>query len=181
VGALLVGEVAEVIGRLANGEYWYIRNLRQSNGFCWLWGEYATLTGNIAALPILTPPPTPTPMPDFEIAYERLESCSGWWVDIRVRNTGGLTFESVSITVRDLDRDTVVTLYSDDFTNRNGCGNSVSRERLAPGGSRAVSSSPFAYNPIRHRLRATVTLCSRNGLNGTCLTKTITFRTEGLD
>ena len=178
VGALLVGEVAEVIGRNPNGNYWYIRNPRK-DGFCWLWGEYATLTGNVAALPIFTPPPTPTPMPDFEVSYDRLESCTGWWIDIRVANTGGLVFESISVAVRDIETDTVVTLYADAFTNLDGCSNSSSREKLNPGGQRTVSSSPFGYNPIRHRMRATITLCSRNGLNGICLTKTITFTPEG--
>jgi uncharacterized protein YgiM (DUF1202 family) len=65
VGALLVGEVAEIAGRNQVANYWYIRNPNQSNGFCWLWGEYATVTGNFAALPVFTPPPTPTPIPDF--------------------------------------------------------------------------------------------------------------------
>src|SRR6266540_1748461 len=37
VGALLVGEVAEVYGRNAAGNYWYIRNPDSSGGFCWLW------------------------------------------------------------------------------------------------------------------------------------------------
>ena len=62
VGALLVGQVAEVAGRNLNGNYWYIRNPNDPNGYCWLWGEYATVTGNFAALPVFTPPPTPTPM-----------------------------------------------------------------------------------------------------------------------
>src|SRR5687767_4187927 len=43
VGALLLDEVAEVVGRDPVGNYWYIRNPRDSNGFCWLWGEYATV------------------------------------------------------------------------------------------------------------------------------------------
>ena len=53
----------ETIGRDLNGNYWYIRNPSSSNGYCWLWGEYATVTGNVGALPVFTPPPTPTPMP----------------------------------------------------------------------------------------------------------------------
>ena len=36
VGALLVGQVAEVAGRDDAGNYWYIRNPNQSNGYCWL-------------------------------------------------------------------------------------------------------------------------------------------------
>jgi len=77
VGGLAVGQVAEVVGRNAAGTYWYIRNPNDPNGFCWLWGEYATVTGNFAALPIFTPPPTPTPVPDFRVVYAGLEKCSG--------------------------------------------------------------------------------------------------------
>ncbi len=69
LGAILVGETAEIFARNANSTYWYIRNPDDSSGFCWAWGEYATVTGNTAGLPVFTPPPTPTPtftpMPDW--------------------------------------------------------------------------------------------------------------------
>lgn len=175
VGALLVGQVSEVVGRSAASNYWYIRNPNQSGGFCWLWGEYATVTGNFAALPVFTPPPTPTPMPAFEAEYDGLESCSGWWVDIELINTGGISFESVALTVRDTDTDVVVTMNSDTFTNLNGCSDSNSRDSLDPGESPNISSPTFAYDPSDHDLRATITLCSREGLNGTCLTEVIEF------
>src|ERR671923_1453964 len=57
VGALLVGEVAEVVGRLPTRNYWIIRNPDRPNETCWLWGEYANVTGNTGVLPIFTPPP----------------------------------------------------------------------------------------------------------------------------
>src|SRR5215207_9665958 len=82
VGALVVGQVAEVIGRDSTGNYWYIRDPNSSSGFCWLWGEYATLTGNTSALPMFTPPPTPTPSPNFEVDYGGKDTCAGWWVDL---------------------------------------------------------------------------------------------------
>jgi hypothetical protein len=175
VGALLVGEVAEVVGRNLNGNYWYIRNPDQSNGFCWLWGEYATVTGNFAALPVFTPPPTPTPMPDFEADYDGLESCNGWWPDVELANTGGITFESISMTVRDTTNDVVVSMYTDVFHDIDGCTDTDTRERLNPGDSRTVSGPVFTYNPVGHELRATITLCSRDGLNGLCITESIKF------
>ena len=61
LGALLVGEAAEIGGRDPSGEYWYIRNPDDPAHFCWLWGEYAQPVGNFGSLPILTPPPSPTP------------------------------------------------------------------------------------------------------------------------
>ena len=175
VGALLVGQVAEVVGRNDLGNYWYIRNPNQSNGFCWLWGEYATLAGNVAALPVFTPPPTPTPVPDFAAAYNGLETCSGWWVDIELTNTGGIAFESLSLTVRDTTNDVVVSAYADNFTDLNGCLDSSTRNVLSPGTRRTVSAPAFLYDPRGHELRATITLCSRDGQNGLCLTESIRF------
>lgn len=61
LGALLVGETAEIVGRDPSGDYWYIRNPDNPSGFCWLWGEYAKPVGNFGSVPILTPPPSPTP------------------------------------------------------------------------------------------------------------------------
>jgi hypothetical protein len=175
VGALMVGEVAEVVGRNEAGNYWYIRNPRQSNGLCWLWGEYATVTGNFASLPVYTPPPTPTPMAAFQAAYDGLESCTGWWVDIEVANTGGIAFESMSLTIGDTTSDVVMTAYVDEFTDLDGCFDSSSRESLNPGSTRTVSAPAFTYDPRGHRLRAILTLCSRDGLNGTCVTREIAF------
>ena len=174
VGALLVGQVAEVLGRNQVSNYWYIREPTR-NVNCWLWGEYATVTGNFTALPVYTPPPTPTPMPDFAAEYERLETCTGWWVDINLANTGGISFDSVSLTVRDRDTDIVTSMISDNFTDLDGCSESDSRERLNPGADQTVSSSPFTYDPRGHRLRATITLCSQDELSGTCITEVINF------
>lgn len=175
VGALLVGEVAEVVGRDQTGNYWYIRNPDASGQFCWLWGEYATLTGNYVALPMFTPPPTPTPSPAFEASYDGKDTCAGWWVDVRLENTGGLTFRSLSLTVKDTVTDTTLSLSSDGFTDLDGCLDSDTRDNLAPEVTRIVSSPAFNYDPTGHKIRTTITLCSNKGLNGTCVTDTITF------
>jgi hypothetical protein len=59
IGALLIGEQAVVVGKYTPGNYWIINN-PDAAGTCWLWGQYATVTGNTAGLPEYTPPPTPT-------------------------------------------------------------------------------------------------------------------------
>ena len=175
VGALLVGEVAEVVGRDPTGNYWYIRNPDASGDFCWLWGEYATLTGNFAVLPMFTPPPTPTPEPAFDLSYNGKDTCSGWWVDLELENTGGITFRSISITVKDTVLGTTLNSSTDGFTEKSGCSGTVTKDTLAPGDTRIVSSPAFDYDPAGNKLRATVTLCSNKGLNGMCVTDTITF------
>jgi hypothetical protein len=175
VGALLVGQVAEVVGRDYTGNYWYIHNPNHSNGFCWLWGEYATVTGNFAALPMFTPPPTPTPMPAFEAEYDGMDACTGWWVDIQLTNTGGIPFESMSLTVRDTATDVVISTYTDEFNTVTGCTDFSSKDALNPGNKRIVSAPVFTYDPSGHKLRATITLCSREEQNGTCVTETLKF------
>ena len=181
VGALLVGQTVPVYARTADGAYWYIRNPDSPTEFCWVWGEYATVTGLAGALPVFTPPPSPTPTntatpsPAFTASYNGLDSCSGWYVDILIKNTGSLTFNSISLTVKDNATDVVVSSMSDDFVNKTGC-NSTERDVLLPGKTAIVSSPGFGYDPNDHRLKATLTLCSQTGLNGSCVTETITFK-----
>ena len=175
VGALLVNESAEVVGRDAAGTYWYIRNPDSSNGFCWLWGEYATLSGNISVLPVFTPPPTPTPTPAFVAAFAGLETCTSWWGDLRLENTGGVTFRSVSITLRDTVTDVVVALSANGFTNSDGCSGSRTRDILKPGDKVVVSSPAFNYDPTGHELRATITLCSGADGTGLCTSQVLSF------
>ena len=175
VGALLVGETAEVYGRNSTGEYWYIRNPDPGAEFCWLWGEYATLLGNTTLLPVYTPPPTPTPSPAFQASFDGLDSCVGWWVEIELVNTGGVTFSSMSLTIRDTVTDAVLSQTTDSFINLGGCTNSNTVDELTPGSTRTVSSPPFAYNPTGHELRATVTLCSGNAQTGLCISDTTRF------
>ncbi|MCJ7432316.1 MAG: hypothetical protein MUO77_02390 [Anaerolineales bacterium] len=62
LGALLVGETAEVVGKNTETNYWIIKN-PDSSGTCWLWGYYATVSGNVAPLQEYAIPPTPTPPP----------------------------------------------------------------------------------------------------------------------
>jgi hypothetical protein len=60
IGALLVGEKAEVVAKNVSSNYWVIKN-PDANGNCWLWGYYATVAGNSNNLPVYAIPPTPTP------------------------------------------------------------------------------------------------------------------------
>lgn len=71
IGALLVGETAEVVGKAADSQYWIIQNPDRA-GECWLWGNYASVTGPAAALPVYTQPPTPTPQFTWEGTWDTL-------------------------------------------------------------------------------------------------------------
>lgn len=60
IGALAVGQTAQVVGKYTPANYWIINN-PSGSGTCWLWGQYATVSGNTSGLPEMVPPPTPTP------------------------------------------------------------------------------------------------------------------------
>ena len=178
VGGLLVGETAEVVGRDAFGDYWIIRNPDRNGTFCWLWGKYATVTGDTGALPLYTPPPTPTPAPNFVISYSGPGSCAtsgNKWVELALENTGGITFRSLVMNVTDTVTGTNLSLYSDNFIDRDGCSAGEDQGDLDPGDTLIVSSPNFTYDPTGHRIRARVTVCSELGQSGTCRTQTFDF------
>ncbi len=176
VGALLVGETTEITGRTQDNEYYYVRNPDAPGGFCWLWANYAATTGNVTVLPIFTPPPTPTPAPDFTVTYERLETCAGWDPAFKLTNTGGVTFRSVEVTVKDNDTGTSVTTSANLFDKRNGCLISNPISVLQPGDGGWAYASSFVYDPSGNKMKATITLCSQKDLAGVCVTKTLEFK-----
>lgn len=181
VGALLVGQIAEVYGRDPTGNYWYIRNPGGGAQFCWVWGEYATLAGPYLVLPVYTPPPTPTPTmtptpsPDFTVEFAGLDSCSGWWVDLKLKNTGPLAFRSVKIEVKDTVTDVEAAALTDGFTDVDGCLKTTTKDVLNAGDTFNVSSPVFAYNPSGNKLRVDVTLCTNPSQQGSCIKKRINF------
>lgn len=176
VGGLYVGQVAEVYGRNASNNYWYIRLPGNSSTFCWVTGQYASIVGNTAFLPIYTPPPTPTPMPSFELSYAGLDSCVGWWVELKLDNTGPMAFKSMSLSIKDLDTGTTLTDFENGFTDIDGCLASGITASLDPGDTYTISTPAFAYNPNNHRMRATVTLCTLVNQGGQCISNTINFK-----
>lgn len=176
VGALLVGETTEVTGRTQDNKYYYVRNPDVPGGFCWLWANYATTTGNIAVLPIFTPPPTPTPAPDFTVTYEHLETCVGWDPAFKLTNTGGITFRSVTVTVKDTDTGTTITTSANFFDKRTGCAIANPINVLQPGDAGWAYASSFAYDPSGNDLTAIITLCDQKDLAGVCVTKTLEFK-----
>lgn len=51
-------DLTTVVGRHSPSGYWIVN--KPNGGTCWLWGEYATVSGNINSLPEFPQPPTPT-------------------------------------------------------------------------------------------------------------------------
>lgn len=176
LGGLFVGQTAQVYGKDSSGNYFYIRLPDDPSIYCWVTAQYATVVGNVSALPVFTPPPTPTPVPSFEFSFINLDSCVGWWLNFRLKNTGGTAFKSYSINVKDLNTSTTLTASANGFTELGGCLTSSTIASLEPTKVAHLSGPSFVYNPDNHKIRATITLCTLTGLGGQCVTNTITFK-----
>jgi hypothetical protein len=188
LGGLMVGETSEIFARDPTGKYWYIRNL-DAPGFCWLWGEYATITGNTSSLPVYTPEPTPTPSPTppptststtpplaaFTLSYDSMSHCgASYLLKFKISNTGGVTWESISIAANDLTLDTSVPVTRDGFPSGSGCVYSDDPD-LTPGEVVVTASGNLPSNPTGHSFMAFVRVYSQDGLLGTSKDKTIYF------
>ncbi len=176
VGGLLVEETAEVIARDPSGQNWYIRDNESPTGFCWVWGQYATVIGNTSLIPVYTPPPTPTPAPSFTLSYAGIDSCVGWWAELKVKNTGPITFKSFSLAIKDRTLNITLNDFGDGFTDIDGCLNSGIISELGPDESYIISSPAFVNNIVGHNMRATLTLCTKINQGGTCISQTIDFK-----
>jgi hypothetical protein len=180
LGALLVGEQAEIVARDPSGLYWYIKN-PDRGGFCWLWGNYATTTGNVGSLPVFTPPatptftPTPTPVINYKVSFHQIEGCVGWELEFKFTNNGDVIFQSVSIVVTDNDTAQTVATNADKFEERNGCLVAGGFNDLDPGDTGYAVGGVLVNDPAGHSIDATVKLCTEPGLGGTCVTKNLSF------
>ncbi len=176
VGALMVGETAEVLARDTSGHFLYIRN-PDGDGYCWIWDEYATILGEVLNLPAYTPMPTPTPMPAFSAVFKNIEQCVTWYnVELEVTNTGEVTWESYQLYLENTSLSLDDTISDDRFADCYACGCDYVDLSLAPGVTGTLGSRPFMdHVPHGESFYAELMLCTQNGLAGQCLTQVLTF------
>ena len=182
VGVLKVGETTEVYGRDPTSEYLYIRNPGPGVEFCWVWGEYATISSSLFALPLLLPPPTPsptlteTPVPSFDMEFIAFIKCTGWRIKIQVTNTSSQPFRSARIVVKDEVTEVELTANLENFTELNGCETIATKDMIKPGETFLISSPQFDDKPKGHQFRAFITLCTEKGQSGGCITRKLNFK-----
>lgn len=186
IGALLTGEEAEIVGMPVSPMDYIIIDNPDGGDDCWLWTEYATITGDTSGLPKFNVPATPTPIPTdtptpagpvFTMNFKNVHSCGALeYATVSVHNTGSETFESAKIVVDDIDA--AANLYSGNsntpfLANSGGCppGASV----LDPGDNAYVAVSIGAAPPSGHKAKFNLQLCTEDGLNGDCVSRSITF------
>jgi hypothetical protein len=176
VGIMMVGETAEAIGRNDAKTYWVIRLPSNTAKTCWLWYEWATLTGNGDALPIVESPPTPTwsPKPDFSFSMSGIVNCPvPKVIKLQVVNTGNVAWESYRGEAKDLTTDALGTSASNDFPGFPACGWS-SPSAIQPGETGfALVVSPAGS--AGHSVEVTLHLYTGNSSAGTHMKGNFTF------
>jgi hypothetical protein len=171
-GILPVGEIAEVLGRDAFGQFWYIRNPDIGAEFCWISAKYATAEGNV--LSIIAQPPPADLSSDVEVTYLGMGKCSNaWWSDLRIRNTSTASFKSISLVIG--DGVTTRSMQVDAFPFTDGCAGSTSVDTLRSDASVRVSTPEFTYSLAGADISVSITICSEAGMRGTCVSKTLAY------
>ncbi len=185
------GESVQASARNPYDDYFYVRYPTPYNEYCWLWSRYSTVSGELNILPVFTPQPTPTPAVtptattapvDFTVSYLNTQTDSGmYFIQFFVKNTGGLVWQSIVVSMKDNANSRNFIFESDLFRGIDGgvldTGNT--QNDLATGESSRVAvigmSGAMDYNPAGHSFTATITMYSKDGRTGTPLSKTITF------
>jgi hypothetical protein len=185
LGMLNVGETAEVVGRnvyndgTPANDSWIIKLPSNPTVTCWLWGMYATVAGNTSGLPVISPPPTPTPAASFDVTYSSMLACpiGTYAILFHVYNSGSISWESNRVVVTDLVTSETKEISWDGFPaiNTASCAVDSSAPVLEPGWNGNTSSLALSTNPAGHWISAILQVCSQDGLAGICLEKTIKF------
>ncbi|NIS79557.1 MAG: hypothetical protein GTO14_04970 [Anaerolineales bacterium] len=169
LGALMVGEEAEVVGKLSDESFWYIENPDAPPPYCWIWDFYAQVEGDKSSVPILTPPPTPThtPVPiQFVASYQDMLQCGAYRLITRVENTGGVDLESGRIKVVVQPGNLTEVRTFDAFSTVSSCGGPQAA-KISPGDVGYIGVSGFpSFSGLTFNV--TVKLCTEDGLGGTC-------------
>ncbi len=178
------GQLVEVIARNPEFDSYYVKN-PYANGYCWMYGQYATLMGDTSTLAVATSHPTPTPTftptpsMNFTVSYVGLETCGVEYAfKLFIKNTGGVTWQSIQITGSDTVTGFVINHTSNTFKEFAGCAIALTQSDLTQGEESYVlnvAPGQFAYDPTGNNIVITVSLCSLDNGAGSCLSKNLSF------
>jgi len=151
--------------------YW---KLRDAGGV--LFGVGAS--GNVAFWVEIESISSLPPGPNFDVAFQNLHNCGGTpYATFWVGDTGGTSFESAQIGIKDLD--TSAALYGPLHSNAPFLGTAndcpPGSSSMGPGSVYFIAVSIGASPPHGNDARLTLKLCTADSLGGDCVTKTLDF------
>jgi hypothetical protein len=109
------------------------------------------------------------------LVYCRVEVCTYWAPAFKIVNIGIATLSSYSIVVEDKVSKNSFTREENDFNQRKGCAVVSDTPSLAYGQVGYIYSKYFHYNPAGDAMKATVTVCTRDGQAGKCMEQVVNF------
>lgn len=185
VAVIKSGQQVEVIARNPENDSYYVKNPYDANSTCWIYGKFASVSGNTTNLNVATMQPTPTPTftptPNvgFSVSYVKLESCMGDFAfKFFVKNTSSTIWQYEQITGSDSVTGFVINHTSNVFKEWAGCVPGVIQGDLSAGEESYilnVDPGKLNYDPTGHLINITVKLCSQDGGLGTCVSKSLSF------
>ncbi|PKN98738.1 MAG: hypothetical protein CVU42_11010 [Chloroflexi bacterium HGW-Chloroflexi-4] len=180
VALMTAGRTYDVLAVDPNNQAFYVVEPDHTFTYCWLWGEFATVSGDVASLPIYTPQPLPTPTktatvgPDFSVSYIGQQVCGAdYYLRFSIKNNGSKTWQALQINTTDNFNNAVTPYNNTVFVDYVGCTAGVSESDLAPGENSNVAVK-ISGDPTGHSMTATIILCQTDASGG-CNPKTINF------
>jgi hypothetical protein len=161
------GTKVDLLGRNEAGSFYYVVDQESGKIECWIWKEYTTPEGNVADLPVFTPPPSPIPFLNFVLSYN--STTGETKVHVYVQNTGNVPLQSWSATFKDTDTGETLTGSADKFGNA---------AKVSVGNTGVISSGKFSASTIGHQMKANVKACSGDGLTGKCKSVVLNFESK---
>jgi len=187
IALLKEGQKAEIAGRNSDRSWWYVQIPNQPGQYCWVWGNNVHVEGDASGVQVTTPPPVPvtptfTPAPDveFDPSFNNIHECDGEpYAIFEIDNTGEQDFESMGLKIEDTDDDEVIYEASSDEPF-------MSSADLCPDdGDDSLDDGDVAWiggdidnGEAGNDGTATITLCTSEGLKGTCVTEEVDFTLE---
>jgi hypothetical protein len=118
------------------------------------------------------------PGPNFDVSFQNAHTCGGLqYATFWVGDSGGTSFESAQIEIKDLD--TSLILYGPLHSNTPFLGTAnecpPGATSMGPGSVYFIAVSIGASPPHGHDARLTLKLCTADNLGGDCVTKTLEF------
>lgn len=185
VALMTAGQTYDVLAVDPDNKAYYVVEPNHTFTYCWLWGEFATVNGDVASLPVYTPQPLPTPTytptvgPDFTISYLDTKECPAgtYYFRFFIKNNGSKIWQTVQIDIKDNANAGSSSHINTAFVDYNGCSAVTTESDLTPGEGAnvaAFNNGQLAVNPAGHSVSAAFTLCQMDSFGG-CQTKSITF------
>jgi hypothetical protein len=177
------GERTEIFGRNPDRSWWYVQIPGKAGQFCWVWGNNVSVQGDTSAVQVVTPPPVPitptfTPTPDvqFDPSFDNVHDCGGDPHAIfELDNEGDIAFESMRLEIRDTDDDNEIYDKSSDAPFMGAGDECPPGGDVFPAGKTFFVGGNIEEGGSGHDGEAKITLCTKEDLDGICVTEEVGF------